>query len=180
MIKARTIMEIAGSPKEHVEKTMNVVMEELKKSKFEIYEVEIAPVTEEKELFSTFAEIEMGFKSLIQVYEFCFDFMPSSIDVLEPSKLEMEQEDFSSALNDMLATIHKLDMHLKNANAKVKILHRNTNRLLANFVVLAVEKPKTSEEIGKIVGIPAEQIGDVLAAMEKDGMIKKDGEKYTQ
>ncbi len=180
MIKARTIMEIAGSPKEHVEKTMNLVMEELDKSKFEIFEKDIAPVSEEKDLFSTFAEIEMGFASLIQVYEFCFDFMPSSIDIIEPSKLEMEQEDFSSSLNDMLATIHKLDMHLKNSNAKVKIMQKNTNRLLANFIIHTLETPKTKEEISAIIGIPADQMDSILGNMEKQNMIKKDGEKYAK
>jgi len=181
MIKARTIIEIAGSPKEHVKKTMDFVMTELEKSKYEIFEKDIEPVSENKDLFSTFAEIEIGFGSPTQVYEFCFDFMPSSIDVLEPSKIEIEQENFSSSLNDLLATIHKLDMHLKNANAKVKIMQRNTNRLLANFIVLAIgEGEKTVEDISKTVGIPAEQLGNTIEAMVKDSMIKKEGDKFSR
>ena len=66
-----------------------------------------------KDLWSTFTEFELDFKDFKKLSTFCFDFMPSSVEVLEPSNPKITSEDASELLNDVLAKLHQYDMALK-------------------------------------------------------------------
>ena len=60
---------------------------------------------------------------------FCFDFMPSSIEILEPNNLSMEIQEIGDLLNDLLARLHKYDMALKSIRAQNIILSRELQKL---------------------------------------------------
>ncbi|MBU2634295.1 MAG: hypothetical protein KJ674_03550, partial [Nanoarchaeota archaeon] len=117
MIKTRLIVEIAGFPKEHIEETMKRVMEKIKAEKkvlkYNIYEAE-----QKDKLFSTFAEVEIEFPNLDELSGFCFDYMPSSIEILSEEKLNMVPKEYENILNDILAKLHHYDMIIKNLKAE--------------------------------------------------------------
>ena len=102
-IRCRAILEVIGKPKEHVEKTIKILVDKVKEdSEISILNenyAEIQPL--EKTMFSTFVELEMVFKGLPAVTGFCFDFMPSSIDIEKPEQLTLKNRDLSNFFNDM-------------------------------------------------------------------------------
>jgi hypothetical protein len=118
-IKANAILEIVGSPKEHVEETMEKVISMIKENKdFEIIKKEISEPNEREfpnpskegeklQIWSTLAELEVDFKDFYALTTFCFDFMPSSIEVLDPADLKIGALDTTNALNDLLARLHQ-------------------------------------------------------------------------
>jgi len=120
-IIARIIVEILGSPKEHVEETMNQVIEKLKTEKDirlinrKTYKTE---QQEQTKLWSTFSEVELQSSSLKRLMDICFDYMPSSLEIIEPAGMEIDLSDISAFLNDLLARVHKYDMVLKNLHAQ--------------------------------------------------------------
>ena len=90
-MKARLIIEIAGSPKEHIEEVMkqlvNKVMEEKKVLKYNIFEAQ-----EKEKMFFTFTEIDMELSSIEELLGFCLDYMPSSVEILDENDIEIKRE----------------------------------------------------------------------------------------
>lgn len=179
MIKVKVLLEVAGFPKEHVEKTIQSVLEEIPKREYNVTDQEILPTEEKEDMFSALAEVTVECPDVENLYGFCFDFMPASVDVLEPENLSFGAQEFNNGLNDLLATLHKLDQLLKNSNARVKVLTKNLNSLTSNFVMnLLSEESLTLSKLSKKLGIPEELIGKFLEALEKQKLIKKEGNKY--
>ena len=63
VIKARSIIEIVGGPKEHVDKAMNIVVDKLREDKqiklLKEKVFEAKPLEDKRPLFSTFCEVEI-------------------------------------------------------------------------------------------------------------------------
>jgi len=120
-ILTRIIIEIVGKPKEHIEKALKVVVEKIKGEKdIEVVEEQIFNAEKQEEMFSTFAELGILFNNLQVLIEFCFDFMPSSIEILDPEKLSFDSNKFAGLVNDLLAKLHQMNLNLVQNNAEKK------------------------------------------------------------
>ena len=126
-ILARTVIEVAGFPKNHIEEVMKKVIENIKQ-KFEVAKFEIFDSVELKDkmtgFWSVFSEAEIKFDDINAVTVFCFEYMPSSIEILEPSELSFESMTFGCFLNDLLARLHEYDMVVKNLQAENMIMKK--------------------------------------------------------
>lgn len=122
-ITAKLIIEVAGFPKEHVEKVMNQIVDNIKKEK-KVFNDRIHDVKEVKEMWSGFIDIEVKFDNLNDFTDFCFTYMPSSIDIVEPEKFNLMSNEMSNLYNDLMGNLHKYDMLLKNFKATNTILKR--------------------------------------------------------
>ncbi|MFH1592518.1 MAG: hypothetical protein ABIB47_04085 [Candidatus Woesearchaeota archaeon] len=125
MIKTKIISEIVGSPEEHVNTTMGLLLDKIKESKQltvtseKKFEAQKIP---EKPLFSAFIEYEAEFEELQKLIDFCFDFMPSSIEILEPAEIRLKAESSADLFNELLARLHQNDLFLRNLIAEMKLL----------------------------------------------------------
>ena len=72
MIKVRVIIEILGSPKKHVEETINKVVKkiETEETDIKLLNGKSYEATEVKGLWSTFAELELEFNNLYDLIGF--------------------------------------------------------------------------------------------------------------
>ncbi len=78
--------------------------------------------------------------------ELCFDYMPSSIEILEPAGMEVDMNDMVSMLNDLLARIHKYDMVLKNLHAQTVVMKHDLDIIRdAARKQIKAEKEKTEK-----------------------------------
>ena len=113
-IVTRITVEVLGSPKDHVEKALQQVIVKLKEDqKIKVTKVEAFESKEmDNKLWSTFADIEFETKEFQKVLDICFDFMPSTVEILEPAGLEIDTNDIANLLNDMLTKLHKYSMVL--------------------------------------------------------------------
>ena len=103
-IHCNFIIEMLGKPKEHLEKTLKEYIELLKKDKtIEIIKEDYVEPEEKDGLFTMFVELETLMKDTKRIVEFCFDYMPSSVEIIEPSNLNYSSNDFSDILNDLQA-----------------------------------------------------------------------------
>ena len=131
MIKAKVISEVLGSPQEHVNKTMNLLLNKLKESKElnlkneRVFESE---KLEDRPLFSGFIEYEVSVEGLDNLIDFCFDFLPSSVDILDPDELKFNNTIANDFVNDMLARLHQNDMFLRNALAELTHLKKDIEK----------------------------------------------------
>ena len=179
-ILVKAIIEMLGAPKEHIENTLKEYIEGLKKDKNnEILNVELAPAKEQEDLFSAFAELDIRFGSAGKLVEFCFDSMPSSIEIIEPDRIEIDSPGFSSILNDMQAKLHNNDMIIKTLKAKGALLDKNAKSVLTNFIYFILDSgPKEISNISEAMGIAPEHLKPFLKELEKKGSVSEKEGRY--
>ena len=116
-IKANTIIEIVGKPKEHIIEVMDKAVSLIKTNnsfRYISHSTETPhSIPQSDKIFSTFSEFEIEFPDLLSLSGFCFDFMPSSIEIIEPENIKTKSSELKDTLNDLLAKLHQYDMVLK-------------------------------------------------------------------
>ena len=115
-IRIRMIQELAGYPIAHVESTMDTMngrlagMDGVKILEREVHEAKEV----HKGIWSMFADVELLVKDFPTVILILFDFMPSSIEIIEPEdSIKMDVRELSSAINDLVGKMHHLDASAK-------------------------------------------------------------------
>ena len=91
------IVEIAGRPpkhlsealENHIAKIETIKDVEVTSKKFS----EPTQIDKEKDIYSCFAEVEVEVETMFKLTELIFDFMPSSVEVLEPENVSMNSQE---------------------------------------------------------------------------------------
>ncbi len=132
-IKARVIIEVVGMPIDHVRETLNNLIEKIKDDKSLVLEKQeiFEPVElPEMKLFSTFVEADIKFTNMEKLIGFCFDFTPSSVEVLEPFSFIFDARFLNGLLNDIVMKLHRYTMLIRNLDAEYALLKKqlDTNK----------------------------------------------------
>jgi hypothetical protein len=179
--QSRAIVEIVGAPKEYVAETIRSYVDKIDETaKVKLVKVTFEEPTEERKLWSTFADIEFMVKTPEALIFFCFDYMPASIEIMQPEELTYRSTDFTAFFNDFMARLHKVDLLVKDLTAKNKALLRNSNLILRNMVVLtlAYNGPLQEADLADKVGISAKQLQPFLKTMTDEGWLAHKAGKY--
>ncbi|MEK6835590.1 MAG: hypothetical protein AABX55_01050 [Nanoarchaeota archaeon] len=119
-VLVRIIVEIVGFPKDHVEEVTKKIVDKIKEDK-EVKKFEIFETVELKDkmdgFYSAFTELEINFNNLNELISFCLDYMPSSIEILEPEEINFKTAELANLLNDLLGKLHDYDMTIKKLQA---------------------------------------------------------------
>lgn len=189
-IRCRVIIELAGKPKEHVEKTMKDYITQLKEEKgIVVLQEEIAALKEMdtgaqedekiKELWTTFAEIEMMVEEFERLTAFCIMYMPSSVEIIEPEQMQVDSQQFTRFFNDLQARLHQLDMIAKQEKTEVQFLRKNLHGLLKNYVTLLLRKQALrAEQLSMLTGVGVPIMEDFLDTLIEKGQVVMEGETY--
>ncbi len=181
MIKCRAMIEVLGKPKEHVEQALNGYIERIRGDKnYQVFKSEVYD-SEEKEdgFWVTFGELEFSAKDIPIVIGFCFDYMPSVIEILEPTSLVMRDVDISTFINDLQAKLHQVDMIAKQEKSEKIYLKQNLNNLMKNYVrVLLSKGPLTAAQMSKLTGVTQDNLEDFLDVLTDEKMIRMGGDYY--
>src|SRR3989338_3036645 len=118
-LKIKAIIEILGKPKDHVEKTIANVVEELKKREgLTLINEKIAKTKKLETFFSSYVEVELKLSTMDQLIDFCFDFLPSNIEIIEPEEMNLDSHLLSQYINNLLAKLHQQSMIIRNMHAE--------------------------------------------------------------
>ncbi len=180
-LNARIIIEILGTPKEHIEKTIRDYVKKIKEDKnFIVLKDSYSEPEIQENLWATFVELEMLAKNIQALIGFCFDYMPASIEIIEPENLMLKANNISDLLNDMQARLHQLDLYLKSGKSENNFLKRNLSQLIKNMVsILTTSSPRSLEELSKITGIPENDMEAFLKHMVTEGSLEEKNKKYS-
>lgn len=177
-----TIIEILGAPKEHVVDTLYEYVEQIKKKEdIKVAHADFAKPKAVGKLFTVFVELELFVKNASTLAYFCFDYMPSSIEIVEPETFRYNATDFSSFFNDLQARLHRVDKIAKELAAKNKNLLRNTNLLLRNNIIIILDNygGLALTDMARRVGIPPSQLLPFLQEMTKEKWLKEEKGIYS-
>ena len=179
-ILARCILDILGAPKEHIEKSLKDHIDQLKKNGLQIQTEVYEDAKPKDKLFSAFAELTIQFKDVNEMLDFCFDSMPSSVEIVSPAQINLDTQMLTEFLNDFQAKMHHTDMMLKGMQAQKQVLDKNAVNILRNFIkYLCKEKPRSKEDLTSFLGIQHDELVSFLDGLVEQGSLKKEGDLYT-
>ena len=144
-LKTRFIIEIVGKPIEHIGKAIVMVGESFGKDQKEV-KVTKRSVREpvqlpDSEFFSAYVEFEADVKDISTVMGLIFDYMPSSVEIIEPETLVERTPFINSLLNDLAERLHQYDHHLRELKAQNELYKRTLKDIKKK-----VEDKKASKE----------------------------------
>ena len=180
MIHLRSIIEVVGKPKEYVEDTLKEYVKKIKENKdFSLLKQDLEKPEEQEGFFSAFAEIELLVKDKNALLSFSFDYLPSSIEIMAPEHLAMNNNELSAFLNDLQTRLHALNTGIIQTKDLNRFYVKNTAVLLRNFItVLLSTKPMSIKNLTPFLGVKEEDIEKVLGVMLNEGKIKKDKDLF--
>ena len=155
MVRAIMIVEIAGRPAEHVKVALGEHIGVLNKvDDVTVHSIKISePRTlsrgdrqqvtgGEEEMFTCFAEADFECDSFGRLSETMFDFMPSSVEVIEPSKVSLSMSEATDLLNNISGRMHRYDELAKVAGIRLKQMGMREAELVAEIEKLKKGKKK--------------------------------------
>ncbi len=112
-IKATMILEIIGRPKEHLVQTLDDLIKRIdKEEKATVKSKKIHEPTvmkDQKDLFTTFAEVDIESEELIFLAILIFKYMPAHIEITSPEKLVVDNNSVADILNELTRRLHGYD-----------------------------------------------------------------------
>ena len=179
-IHFNAIIELIGKPKEHIQKTIKDYVDAIDKNEnYTLIKKNIAKAKKTDEgMYGVYAEIEILTKEIQGVLAFCFNYMPASIEIIEPSKLVFDNVGMTNVVNELQAKLHEVDMIAKQVNQKNVHLNESINSLVQNFVRFTCSIPRSNEDLADIIGLKKKVLKPFLELLIKNGKLKKDKSKY--
>lgn len=124
-VRANVLFEIIGKPAEHLIDTLKKLVELIGQDKKIIIlssKIHDAEKVEDKDVFSSFSELDLLFETPKGAVEFVYDYMPASIEVTEPNNFNFKLNEFNGIINDIATRLHQYDATLKQTHLEKDIL----------------------------------------------------------
>ena len=130
MITIKTLVEIAGFPESHVNEIMEKIIEKLEKENgIKIMKKNVGKAEKVKEMYSSFADLELDVDNLQVLMGFCFDYTPTSIEIVDIKELTFKVKELTNSLNDMLSKLHQYNYLVTNMHAENTVLKQKLEKL---------------------------------------------------
>tara|TARA_Y100000310_G_C20403891_1_gene678718 strand:- start:167 stop:754 length:588 start_codon:yes stop_codon:yes gene_type:complete len=180
-IRCKIIIEVLGKPKEHVEKTLRTYVDKIKDdSDLIILNSNFSEAIEKEKLWATFVELDMIIKGIPKLIAFCFDYMPSSIEITKPDEFVMKKSTVENLINDLQARLHQVDMIVKQQKSENEFLKQNLNRSVSNVILISLASGSLNKEkLAKVTGVPDKELEIFLNELIKENKIKKENDIYS-
>lgn len=180
-IRCRAIIEVLGKPKEHVENAIKEYVEHIKKdADLVVLKEDFSEIQEQGNLWSEFVELELVVKGVQKLIAFCFEYMPSSIEVIKPEHLAITNAEMSNFVNDLQARLHNVDMAVKTLKGENDFLRNNMNVILHNAILICLKVSNLSlEQLSQVTGVDKKELEIFVEKLLKENKIKKENELYS-
>lgn len=144
-IRAVLVIEMIGRPFEYLVESINKSVEEMGKEKgIEIISKNIKEpmeLKENKDFFSTFAEIEVEVEEIIYLEILIFKYMPAHIEIIEPELIAMTNNKWNDLFNEITRRLHAYDEVARVLQIQNMELRNKINELMPKEKI-SEEKPK--------------------------------------
>lgn len=127
------IIEVLGRPKEHLVETLENLATQIDEERgVEVISKKInepKEVDKEKDLYTSFMEIEIEVNNPNLIAALMFKYMPAHVEVVEPEKMVMSNNSLSDLLNEITRRLHKYDELAKVMQAQNQALNNKLKSL---------------------------------------------------
>ncbi len=112
-IKAVMIFDIIGKPPEHLTETLNNIINKIDEEKGVcVKEKKInEPVLmkDQKEFYTSFAEVEVEVEEILHLGMLMFKYMPAHIEIASPELIALTNNGWNEILNEITRRLHGYD-----------------------------------------------------------------------
>jgi len=112
-IKAILIFEIIGRPPEKLKEALEDIINQIDKEKgVEVKSKEIKEPTtmkDQKDLFTTFAEVEVEVEEIQYLALLMFKYMPAHIEIISPELIALTNNGWGDILSELTRRLHAYD-----------------------------------------------------------------------
>ena len=133
-INAEIIIEVIGKPPEHLVETLNDLIKKLSEEKgIKIKSKKINdPVLlkDQKDFFSSFAEIEIESAGMLELIAILFKYMPAHVDIISPENIKMSNHDWMEIMNEILRKLHGYDEIARIVQNEKMIMEKHLKKLI--------------------------------------------------
>jgi hypothetical protein len=132
-IRAAMIIEILGKPKDYVKESLVQLVEKLgtekgvKVTNKTIHEP--TEVKDSKELFTTFAEVEVEFDAIENYFGILFAYMPAHIEIIQPEKILLTNIHLNEIGNILMQRLHNYDSVVKKILTEREIMMQQLRKI---------------------------------------------------
>lgn len=145
-ITASLIFEVIGRPPEHLTEALNEIIKKITEEKgISIKDKKInAPVLmkDQKEFYTSFAEVEIEADEIFQIIILMFKYMPAHIEIISPEKISATNNDWGELLTEIARRLHGYDEVARIVQTEKKILENK----LKEVMEMKKEKEEVKEE----------------------------------
>ncbi|MCH8519563.1 MAG: hypothetical protein LAT82_02305 [Nanoarchaeota archaeon] len=138
----KAIIDIAGKPESLVSKTLDKVLEKLEGDEtlevVDVIKAEPDLQDEQSGMYTAFLEVELEFLNIRYAMSFIVEYLPTSVEILEPSSIKVTNEQLTEVLNDMA------HFQIKNLNENHKF--KAHNHILQKQIKELEDKLKISNQ----------------------------------
>jgi alpha-mannosidase len=147
-LQASLILEVLGRPKEYIAESLNTLVVKMGSEKgvkivSKQYH-EPTPVKDTKDLFTTFAEVNVELDSLIHYFGIIFSYFPSHIEMISPENFGLSNYELNELGNALVQRLHNYDSVVKQTLAERDIL-KNKLREVAPHLFKQESSPVKTE-----------------------------------
>ena len=182
-IRCRPIIEVLGKPKEHVESALKQYIDHIKDdSELVILKEDYSDIKDLKDgnLWSKFVELDLVVKGTKKLISFCFEYMPSSLEITKPESLIISNSELSGFVNDLQARLHNVDMIVKKLKGENDFLKLNMNAVLHNSIMICLKVGSFQiGQLSRLTGVEEKELDKFLDKMISENKIRKEGDSYS-
>ncbi|MGD9275628.1 MAG: hypothetical protein PVJ67_00485 [Candidatus Pacearchaeota archaeon] len=133
-VKAALIIEVIGKPPEHLTETLGNLIKQISEEKgVEVVEKTIHEPTElkdNKDFFTSFAEVEVEVEEVLYIAMLMFKYMPAHIEIIHPEKIILSNSGLNDILNELTRRLHGYDEVARIIQVEKNILEKKLKELM--------------------------------------------------
>jgi len=151
-ISAVMILDIIGRPPEHLVESLEMIIKEMEKEKgVMVVSKQIKEpilMKDQKDFYTTFAEIEVEVDDILYLVILMFKYMPAHIEIISPEIIALSNNGFNEVLNELVRRLHGYDEIARIMQIEKQILLKKIQELGGDLDKLfpQAQFPKPSEE----------------------------------
>jgi hypothetical protein len=140
------ILEILGRPPEFLTETLEKIMKDMEGEKgVSVLNKKINPpvlMKNQKDFYTSFAEVEVETESLTNLTILIFKYMPAHVELISPQNINLKNSDFEEILNEITRRLHGYE--------EVARILQNEKNILENKLKEISEKSIQKESSEKV------------------------------
>ncbi len=145
-IRVLMIIEVIGRPPEHLTETLNNMIEQIdSENGIRVKDKKInEPILmkDEKDFYTSFAEIEVEAGEIMNVVGLIFKYMPSHVEIIHPEFIALKNNSWSEILNELTRRLHGYDEVARIIQFEKSVLEK---KVMALTETLEEKKPKEKD-----------------------------------
>jgi len=133
-IRAVMIIEVIGRPPEHLTETLNSLIEKIDGEKGVSVQNkklnEPVLMKDQKDFYTSFAEIEVEVEEIFHLAILMFKYMPAHIEIISPELIALTNNGWNDIFNELTRRLHGYDEVARVIQAEKSILEKKLKELM--------------------------------------------------